>query len=255
MQSVLDLYKNNIQDFSKRYECSGEIHEDDHIFSFLFENNSFRDRESAIQYYFSDGLNSASTLYQLLVDSMKREDKLKVLEFASGYGCVTRHLTKLSNFWDITSCDIHPEAVRFIIDKLKVSAIESARDPKDLKIMDSSYDVVFCLSFFSHIPDIAWSKWLIKLYDIVKDGGLLIFTTHGFQSMKFFNSPKLSKEGYWFWAVSEQKDLDTADYGQTIVTPAYVSTRIKWLSGNPIIEQFKEGFWWGHQDLWVVRKS
>ncbi|MBL2068929.1 class I SAM-dependent methyltransferase, partial [Klebsiella pneumoniae] len=54
---------------------------------------------------------------------------------------------------------------------------------------------------------------------------------------------------------SEQFDLDVNQYGQTIVSPSYVCDKIKLLPHNPIIKKYTEGFWWEHQDLWVIEKE
>lgn len=65
----------------------------------------------------------------------------------------------------------------------------------------------------------------------------------------------LDDKGYWFVSESEQKDLDTNDYGHTIVSPAYVCNKIRQLQNNPLISRASESFWWGHQDLWIVKKG
>lgn len=117
----------------------------------------------------------------------------------------------------------------------------------------SRYDVVFALSFFSHMPRSTWGRWLAALYASVLPGGVLIFTTQGQLSAKYFGSPPLSADGYWFGSNSEQKDLDLANYGQTIVTEDFVRREIAdKLNLKTFI--FREGFWWGHQDCYVVRK-
>ncbi len=106
---------------------------------------------------------------------------IKLLEFASGYGCVTRHLLNLQTNLHITTCDIHEEAISFIERTLNISSILSHPEPEQVKL-SSTYDIVFCLSFFSHMPDTTWFCWLQTLYNAVSPGGLFIFTTHGYQS-------------------------------------------------------------------------
>ncbi len=105
------------------------------------------------------------------------------------------------------------------------------------------------------MPDTTWFRWLQTLYNAVSPGGLFIFTTHGYQSKKYFGFPNLNEQGYWFLSSSEQFDLDVNQYGQTIVSPSYVCDKIKLLPYNPIIKKYTEGFWWEHQDLWVIEKE
>lgn len=84
-------------------------------------------------------------------------------------------------------------------------------------------------------------------------GGALIFTTQGRHSAKYFGEPELDADGFWFLADTEQKDLDVATYGQTIVSETFVRREIKKVLGRPA-DIVREGYWWGHQDCYVVRK-
>ena len=248
---------NRINEYILKYAaetgCSSDIHLSDFIFQFLINNQSFDSIESAVRYYFYDGKNSAKQFKEILIDFKKDINNTKILEFASGYGCVTRHLANIFPKCNIKSCDIHKDACDLIEQMLGVKTITSKSNPKDFEC-DLKYDVIFALSFFSHMPDRTWTLWADKLLENLNDGGTLIFTTHGLESAKYFNNPLLSDEGIWFKADSEQKDLDQNEYGQTIVTYDYVSGRIK--SINPRYKiTYKKSFWWGHQDLYVVSKK
>lgn len=258
MEKYLDEKNLKIQQISKKYNTLSSIHKDDLIYQFLINNPVFKNEELAIDYYFRDGRNSAHILFDVIKELLIiKPDRVKLLEFASGYGCLTRHLLDNNMSFDITSCDIHAEAISFIEDKLGGKGLLSSRLPENFNAEANSYDVVFCLSFFSHMPDRTWFPWLNTLYNVVKSDGLLIFTTHGYQSIKHFGvpSPKLDRNGYWFKPDSEQTDLDVHDYGSTIVSPSYVCERIKLLTGNPILLRVSEGFWWKHQDLYIVQKG
>src|SRR5271168_1585527 len=56
--------------------------------------------EEAIRYYFWDGGRSAGNLASILgeLGLPKMGRRVKLLEFASGYGCVTRHIKKNPDF-------------------------------------------------------------------------------------------------------------------------------------------------------------
>ena len=73
-----------------------------------------------------------------------------LLEFASGYGCLSRHLVKMTDRYDVLSCDIHPAAVEFIDRQIGLQATLSHSRPDQLKLRQQ-FSVVFALSFFSHI--------------------------------------------------------------------------------------------------------
>ncbi len=231
-----------------------DIHKDDFIFQFLITNPSFLSKEDAINYYFKDGETSSQKLKLLITKLLKPlpARDISILEFASGYGCVTRHLA-MHRDYKVTPCDIHPAAIAFIAERMGLLPLPSAHKPEKF-ISTKSYDVVFALSFFSHMPDATWARWLAALFKAVEPGGLLIFTTHGRISAKFFGAPALNKDGYWFRTESEQADLDINEYGQTIVSPGYVFSKIASLpEAWPCF--YEEAYWWDHQDVYVVQKT
>jgi methylase of polypeptide subunit release factors len=153
---------------------------------------------------------------------------------------------------EITACDIHIEAVDFITKRLAVSALISASQPEQLK-MKSKYDAVFALSFFSHMPKTSFTRWMKQLLSFTKPGGFLIFTTHGQQSIKFLPDVQFDKSGFWFQPSSEQKDLDTAEYGTACTRPEYVIGQIFSIPEARLIK-FEEAFWWKHQDLYITQR-
>lgn len=231
------------------------VHPDDLIFRFITDYPGFKTHEEAIRYYFYDGANSAKKLDALLFSQLdlSRSAETSLLEFASGYGCVTRHLVNELAPVNIVSCDIHEVACSFIDSVIGVKSVLSSSTPEDLGIENDSFDAVFALSFFSHMPDRTWGRWLKVLFDKTKSGGYLIFTTHGMATWENIGKPNIPESGIWFAPTSEQKDLDVAEYGSTITTPAYVARTINSVLGQDILHMV-EAHWWGHQDLYVVQK-
>src|SRR5215510_10254902 len=119
--------KTNIGLVAEKWNVPSDIHPDDFIFRFVYENPTFSSKEAAIQYYFNDGQNSAYQLSKLLKEVCKYEEQqnIELLEFASGYGCVTRHMRNVLPLVNVTACDIHPEATNFIKEHLNVNTILS----------------------------------------------------------------------------------------------------------------------------------
>jgi SAM-dependent methyltransferase len=238
-----------------KYAVSPEIHDDDLLLQFLLTHPALPEPEQAIAYYFSDGAESARKLSEILVRNaaFAPSGSYSVFEFASGYGMVTRHLAQQLSGADIVSCDIHAQAVAFINDTLGSPALISRHLPEDLNL-NRHFDVVFALSFFSHMPEATFGRWLQALFSLVRPGGILVFTTHGLASQKIFGDVPLSESGFAFMPSSEQGDLDGNEYGSSISTPDYVIGEVYRRLRAPICE-FRHAYWWSHQDLYVVAKA
>src|SRR5262249_25966861 len=154
-------------------------------------------------------------------------------EFASGYGCVARHL-KANPRLDLTSCDIHPDAIDFLSRQLGVRAIQSAHRPEDFS-PPRTYDAIFALSFFSHIPKSTFGRWIKALYRSLNTPGYLLFTTHGVETARQerLSLDDFPADGFRFASWSEQHDLDTEEYGMTISLPHFVAAEVEAQVGVP----------------------
>lgn len=117
-----------------------------------------------------------------------------------------------------------------------------------------TFDVVFALSFFSHMPDRTFDAWLRVLHDALAPGGLLVFTTHGRVAYVNSGRPALAPDGYWFVRYSEQKDLPVEDFGTMVVTPRYVAEALERCQGAALLG-FRQAEWWDKQVLHIVRKT
>jgi SAM-dependent methyltransferase len=253
---IKDLYhlQRAVADAPAAVGVVGNLHLDDHLLHYVLNHPAFPDLASSVERYFSDGRRSALKLARLIEElGLGAGRPISLLEFASGYGRVTRHLRGVLPNASIAACDIHDPAVAFIEQELGVSAFRSDSVPEQWRV-PRRYDVVFALSFYSHMPRETWSRWIRAHVNVLEDHGVLIFTTHGRLSLHTLGSPEVPEDGFWFAPRSEQIDLDTADYGTTIVTRAFVEQAIADAVGGAVA-LYREGFWWKHQDLYVVRRD
>ncbi|WP_245279213.1 class I SAM-dependent methyltransferase [Mesorhizobium loti] len=238
--------------WADRYSVSPELHEYDHIFGHLVARLSTGEEMKvfeALKHYFENGAANAQQVRELMT-SLGLPKDAKVLEFASGYGRVTRHLKDLN----LVACDIHPEAVSFCEDVLAVPAIPSASAPEDWE-PGEKYDFIFAISLWSHLPDGLFQRWLSSVCAALKPDGYLMFSTHGAHAASVV--PQLAevlKDGqqYGYLDGSDQKDLDPSIYGSTVVLPTYVIKAI-YDATNARIVSFKSAGWWGLQDEWIIR--
>jgi SAM-dependent methyltransferase len=239
------------KELADQYQVDTRIHPDDDIYRYI--RGGHPDERSALTYYVSDGRRSVERLDSLVTTHLGHTDnQISLLEFASGYGCLSRHFRNFAGRYQVVACDIHQLAVDFLQGTLGVEAVPSNSDP-DMLAIDQTFDVVFALSFFSHIPPGTWGRWLAKLLSLVREGGLLIFTTHGRVGAGDVGDPSLDRDGFWFLLSSEQRDLPVSEYGTMFVTPSYAFEQLGRLPhARPV--WFQQAFWWGTQDTYVVRR-
>jgi SAM-dependent methyltransferase len=241
------------EDLASRFKVSSSIHPEDLLFRF------FRDQtpgEEAVVRYFESGHGDATQIGYTLKGMLSDVEKPRVLEFAAGFGRVSRHIPAVIPSVDFTVSDIHAPAIKFAKKELKVAAFKSAPTPARATITKNSYDLIFTLSFFSHLPDSSFGDWLRFLHSGLKVGGYLLFTTHGETSMQIYEHLAAlydSEKGCGYGIQSDQPDIEGDNYGTAVTDFDYVFRHIRMTDAKMI--RFNAGGWWGHQDEWIIQRT
>jgi SAM-dependent methyltransferase len=245
---------------ARDYGVAPDIHRDDYIFRTLcalFDG----DRRRAYAHYLLSGRTSAEKVRDLVARHWPLPaadgaiaERLLMLDFAAGYGGATRHFKALFPRATVAPMDIHAQAFRFNRDVLHLPAMLSHVDPRKLDL-PHRFDVIFALSFFSHLPRRTFGLWLSKLAELTRVDGLLIFTTHGETSHRtLLPHVAVDGDGFGFIAESEQLDLSTADYGHAVTYQSAVRHEIDRVATLKLLEVLP-AHWWTHQDAYVLRRT
>jgi SAM-dependent methyltransferase len=234
-----------------QYGCSPALHKDDYLLAHLLQYS----RADGLEDYFREGYNDAHQA-EIGMRQFYPDGQPRVLEFASGYGRVTRHL-KIDN---LTASDVHQQAGVFTATELGVRFIPAPATPEPFTV--ERFDYVFVLSLFSHLPDRTFGPWLSVLLDLLTPSGYLMFTTHAEKAAKerepFLAAVFDDEKGYGFVdAGTDQPDLETpgtgnAAYGSMATSAAYVARQIRSAGGDLV--SYRARCWWDVQDEWVVRR-
>jgi 2-polyprenyl-3-methyl-5-hydroxy-6-metoxy-1,4-benzoquinol methylase len=212
-----------IQDSARRYKVSGAIHPEDFIFHYLL--NASTDKPRGSQLYFERGRSSAEGVAAIYRDYSARPPK-QVLDFASGYGCVTRHLPEVLPGSEVFACDVLESCVNFMSQTLRFRALRSTKIPEEL-VIKKIFDLVVVLSLFSHLPERTFSRWLRQIVRLAAPRGIVLFTTHGQISAPHFGNPPLTADGFWHEPRMELPSLDPTHYGLSICSRRYCETCIE----------------------------
>ena len=92
MKDLFTLYR-EVTEANVPVHVARNVHLNDLILHFLLDHPGFPSLASAVACYFDDGAKSGRILAGLLDElQVGQSGSPSLLEFASGYGCVTRHL-------------------------------------------------------------------------------------------------------------------------------------------------------------------
>lgn len=223
-------------------ELNRAIDERDDMLDFamqLFE----RDRDAALTNYFQNGLEQFHVVRH--VASWRGRTPRRMLDFASGYGRLTRFLVQQHLADEITVSDILEGGMEFQTREFGVKTILSATHPHDFRA-PSKYDLIFVASLFTHLPPSTFTPWLRRLASLLEPEGMLLFSVHD-ESI----APLKVEEGIAFESRSESRVLDTNDYGSTWVTESYVREQVAAIDPNFACVRLPRALsdW---QDLYVI---
>ncbi|HEX6641341.1 MAG TPA: class I SAM-dependent methyltransferase, partial [Thermoanaerobaculia bacterium] len=176
------------------------------------------DRDAAVTNYFQNALDQFALVRHIA--SWRERRPRRMLDFASGYGRLTRLLVHEQLADEVTVSDILEGGMQFQAEQFGVKTILSKTDPAQLE-MPERYDLIFVASLFTHLPAATFTTWLRKLAGLLEPEGLLIFSVHD-------ESLSLDKpvDGLRFESHSESRVLDVEEYGSTWVTETYVRDEV-----------------------------
>lgn len=121
------------------------------------------------------------------IDSIKNAMKLanknnseikNILDFASGYGRVLRHLKASFPNSSITACDIQKDAVDFCQKTFEANPVYSQKDFEKIPITQK-FDLIWVGSLLTHLNKNEWEQILNMFSLWLENRGLLVFTVNG----------------------------------------------------------------------------
>ncbi|MBL4681354.1 MAG: class I SAM-dependent methyltransferase [Pseudomonadales bacterium] len=147
-------------------------------------------------------LNMISALHKIGKLKILNEGKLKVLDFGCGNARVLRYLHALFPDHDYSGTDIDTESITWCQETLAQLGNFSSNDPvPPLAYNENTFDFVYSISVFTHLPEDMQFLWLEELHRVAKPGAYLLLTTHGEMALPSVSKEDrhhLSKYGYFY---------------------------------------------------------
>jgi SAM-dependent methyltransferase len=198
----------------------GPVHVDDQMYR--------SDAPEHVRHYVEDARSAVENIEQSLgAVGRSFDDVRSCLDFACGYGRVTRWLVRALGPERVIAADLDRQAIRFCSHAFGTSTVRSPCDPARVAIRDS-YDVVFVGSLLTHLPVSGCAAALRALRGIVRPDGLLIFSTQGESCLahldwygpEFVAAADEFRTGVRRDGAAFVPYRGRRDYGITILTPA-----------------------------------
>ena len=208
-----------------------------------------------------------------------RDGNLNILDFGCGVGRVLLQFTRNYSNNNYYACDIDDTSINFIKRNYKnVKSYANDHTPP-LDYRDSSFDLIYSISIFSHLNLEDQDAWLAELSRVVNKDGYLFLTIEGSHSIKWwlaeaFNmnesdaQNKLKNEGFIFkeydnWkkttkssnifrASSQLVGVKSA-YGSMALSKCFINKN--WNKYNLEVIDIIEGVVGTRQDLVILKKN
>jgi SAM-dependent methyltransferase len=214
------------------------IHPDDFMLRF-FRERRHGHWEAAFVDYFRTGLAASRTVERLLQWWFgERRREVQLLDFASGYGRITRHLVQHCSPRRLWVSDVFAEAVEFQRRAFGVHGFVSAAEPGEL-VCEETFDCIVASSLFSHLPEESFGPWLRRLFALLRPGGLLLASVHDLSLRSLLGLPPASPRAaahdggtILFEPDSEIPELGGTRYGTTWVDEAFVRGAVAAATGG-----------------------
>jgi len=178
----------------------------------------------------------------------------RILDFGCGCGRVMAWYAVLFPNCRLYGTDIDQQAIEWSQANLGDLGQFSQNDEIPPLSFDSdTFDFIYCISIFTHLPEDMQLSWLAELRRVTKIGGYLILTVHG-QDLLGPNckdeSKKLREHGFLYLRGSGTAGLPDF-YHTSFHTPRYVFE--KWSKFFQVVKIIPKGCG-GHQDIVICRR-
>jgi SAM-dependent methyltransferase len=219
-------------------------------------------------------LAAAGGLYEadLVVDALIAAGaEIGDLDSALDFGCSSARVVRVlqaaypGTRW--YGCDPNAEAIAWASENLPGIDFFVNGDEPPLPLEDGSFDLAYAISIWSHFEPELGIRWFEEMHRVIRPGGHLVLTTHGWTSVAFYatnalREPDQSKEialdlyrhGWWYkHEFGEEGDWGVVNpaWGTAFLSPDWMLTQLcpAWR-----VLEFAAGRNQENQDVYVLER-
>lgn len=129
--------------------------------------------------FYNSGQEHACEISKIIFAERPGES-LKILEWGCGPARVLQHLNATNgDSWELWGSDYNLRSISWCQQHLPdINFIHNELEPP-IPAENVSFDVVYCISVFTHLSEVRHYQWINEIYRLLKPGGLFIGTFHG----------------------------------------------------------------------------
>ncbi|MET3580130.1 SAM-dependent methyltransferase [Mesorhizobium robiniae] len=106
-----------------------------------------------------------------------------ILDFGCGVGRVALKM-HAEKKWPTHCCDVNRIGAAYLQRQIpEISVLHTKYDPP-LPYEDRTFDAIYSVSVWTHMPEEAQDRWLKEMARILKPGGIALITTSGYKAMQ-----------------------------------------------------------------------
>ena len=194
-----------------------------------------------------------------------------ILDFGCGNGRLTRYLFDIVPEARVFGCDVQSDLVAECSRRYPNGGFITNDPTPPLDFDDAQFDLIYSYSVFTHLSESNHAAWLEELAGKLRPGGVMLHTTKSYESLRrmaMFSSESVEKYKLpepvdafiqtthrYHYVVD---DPSTPEYGQTIISRDYITTRWPDYTGMELVEYVEgaiEAYWEGCQDIVLLVKN
>jgi len=132
------------------------------------------------QRYYEMGIAHARLVATLVREHLAARP-LRICEWGCGPARVIRHLRAMlpDRAVELVGTDSNLRSIRWCRENIAAIDFRENRPEPPLGFPPQSFDAVYALSVFTHLCEEAHFRWMRELFRVVKEAGIVIFSTHG----------------------------------------------------------------------------
>ena len=151
-------------------------------------------------------------------------------DFGCGCGRTLPWIVEALPAAEVTGVDVDEDAIEWCRRNLRRVAFERTAFLPPLRFPPDSFDLIYCISVFTHLDSNAQHLWLAEFRRILRPGGALVLTVHGARAREGLNKAnreELDRAGLLHLRSTKLEGLVPPGYHTTWHTMEHVTARFQ----------------------------